>query len=123
MHAYRGSGCLFKTRLRLKMQLDYFQPAQTVRNMPHEFVANAVAKHCSAKRREDRNLSVVDVRVSRQHDREFHAFTGFKIKEFGASIDCDDIGWDLFGSHDSRALKFVLQQPQLPFYSRARPCQ
>jgi hypothetical protein len=77
------------------MQLDYFQPAQTVRNMPHKLVANAVAKHCSAKGRENRNLSVVDVRVNRQHDREFQAFTGFKIKEFGASIDCDDIGGGL----------------------------
>ena len=99
------------------MQLGYLQSAQTVRNMPHELIANAIAKHCSAERREDRNLSVVDVLVSWEHEREFHAFTAFKIKQFGAAIHCNDIGWDLFGSHDSRALKFVLQQPQLPFYS------
>jgi hypothetical protein len=43
-----GSSCFFKTRLRLEVQLDYFQTTQTVRNVPIELIADAVAKHCSA---------------------------------------------------------------------------
>jgi hypothetical protein len=38
-----GLSYFFKTRLRLKAQVDYLQPTQTIRNVSHELIANAAA--------------------------------------------------------------------------------
>jgi hypothetical protein len=55
----------------------------------------------------------VDVRVSWQHESEFHAFTAFKIKQLGAAVHGNYVRGYFIGCDDLCALQFGFERLKL----------
>jgi hypothetical protein len=91
---------------RLIVDFRHFHAANTCRHLPLKLVADTVAEHACAARRQDRKLAHLSVRLIGKYKRDSDGFARLQIDEFGTRIHCHDIGWHSFGINDFSALQF-----------------
>src|SRR6187397_597834 len=73
---------------------------QAIGNRPFKLIADAISQHGCAKRRQNRDLACLDIRIDGEDKSELHSLAGVWIEEFGTAVHRDDVGGKVTRVHD-----------------------